>query len=351
VGYELRCVAKDADAKGGCWNTTESSVKATSGSGFYLRGGKKIQDLCGITKNNDLMRDSKSVGNKIAEARKRFNLSQADLAQQVSISPQAVGKWERGESMPDIATLSRLAAIFGVDLNYFSDGFQTVEKETVATERKGGDGMLSNLKENLGLNWNLSGESYVEADFSGIKNLNDKLSGASFKKCKLIEADLSAITFKGNSIRDCDFFNAGLRNSRFHGSEIRANSFVGASFIDAVIEASEIRDCDFSNANLSGLRLSTSDFRNNKIENAKWQDASFKENQFTAVLFSGELNSCSFESCEFSKVKFQHATLQNCFFKYCNLKRVEFTECYADRLTYEFLKNCKAVLTGVTIVQ
>src|SRR6187401_530556 len=75
-----------------------------------------------------MMLNSKSIGNKIAEARKKNSFSQAELARQVSISPQAVGKWERGESMPDISTLNRLAAILEVDLNYFSDNFQASEK-------------------------------------------------------------------------------------------------------------------------------------------------------------------------------------------------------------------------------
>ena len=78
--------------------------------------------------------NSKSIGNKIVEARKKINLSQAELAQQISISPQAVGKWERGESMPDISTLNRLAKIFGVDLNYFSESFQSVDTETSTVE-------------------------------------------------------------------------------------------------------------------------------------------------------------------------------------------------------------------------
>lgn len=81
------------------------------------------------------MLHSKSIGNKIAEARKKINLSQAELAQQVSISPQAVGKWERGESMPDITTLNRLAEIFGVDLNHFSDSFQSDEAATPTYEK------------------------------------------------------------------------------------------------------------------------------------------------------------------------------------------------------------------------
>lgn len=73
------------------------------------------------------MLNSKSIGDKIATARKKSNLSQAELAQKILISPQAVGKWERGESLPDITILNRLAEIFGVDLNYFSNSFQSEE--------------------------------------------------------------------------------------------------------------------------------------------------------------------------------------------------------------------------------
>jgi uncharacterized protein YjbI with pentapeptide repeats len=296
------------------------------------------------------MQNSKSIGNKIAEARKKVNISQAQLAERLFISPQAVGKWERGESMPDITTLNRLAEIFGVDLNYFSNSSQTIEKEIVTKVSTGDGGIFSKLKDSMGLNWDMSGENYVEADFSGIKNVKEKLGGSSFKKCKLIESDLSNITFKGNSIKDCDFFNADLRNSKFYGSEIKANSFVNTSFIDAVIEASQIKNCDFTNANFSGIEVSTSEFCNNKIENANWQHASFKDTQFTEIIFSGLLEECSFTNCSFSKISFKNATIKNSFFKYSDLKRVEFIDCQADKLTYEFLKNCKADLTGIKLL-
>jgi uncharacterized protein YjbI with pentapeptide repeats len=297
-----------------------------------------------------MMLNSKSIGDKIATARKKANLSQAELAQQVSISPQAVGKWERGESMPDITMLNKLTAIFKVDLNYFSDSFQTIEKEIVTKVGKGEEGIFSKLKDTMGLNWDMSGENYVEADFSGIKNVKEKLGGSSFKKCKLIEADLSDVTFKGNSIIDCDFFKADLRNSKFYGSEIKDTSFIHSSFIDSKVLASEIRNCDFTNANLSGIEVSTSEFRNNKIENINWQHASFKETQFTEIIFNGILEDCSFASCAFSKVSFKNATIKNSFFKYSDLKRVVFIDCQADRLTYEFLKNCKADLTGIKLL-
>lgn len=297
-----------------------------------------------------MMLHSKTIGNKITEARKKIKLSQAELAQQVSISPQAVGKWERGESMPDITTLNRLAEIFGVDLNYFSNSSQTVEKEIKTKVISEDTSTFSKLKDTMGLTWNMSGENYVEADFSGIKNVKDRLNGSSFKKCKLREADLSDITFKGNSINDCDFFDADLRNCRFYGSEIKANTFVNAIFIDAAISASEFRDCDFSNANLSGIEVSTSEFRNNTVENTNWQHALFKDTQFTEMTFSGSFEECSFNSCAFSKSSFKNATFKNSFFKYCDLKRVEFINCHADKLTYAFLKNCKANLAGIALL-
>src|SRR6185437_11469839 len=74
--------------------------------------------------------DTKMIGSKIAKARKNKNMSQAHLAQLLFISPQAVGKWERGESIPDIVTMNRLAEILEVDLNYFSENFQSPNNET-----------------------------------------------------------------------------------------------------------------------------------------------------------------------------------------------------------------------------
>ncbi len=297
------------------------------------------------------MLHAKSIGHKITEARKKLSLSQAELAKQVNISPQAVGKWERGESMPDIATLNRLAEIFNVDLNFFSERFDPLSTDTSPIERNEKSGILSRIKDDLGMNWNMSGENYVEADFSGIKNIKEKLDGSGFKKCKFIGADLSGISFRGNSITDSDFQNANLRNSRFWGSEVRNNSFVKASLIDANMESSEIRNCDFSDANLSGINLATTEFRNNKIVNVNWQHAAFKRTQFTEMIFSGLLEDCSFTSCSFSKTTFRDVTIRNSFFKYSHLKRVEFINCQADRLSFAFLKNNKAYLDGISILE
>ena len=85
------------------------------------------------------MLNTKMIGNKITEARKKINISQAQLAQRLFISSQAVGKWERGESMPDITTFNRLAEILGVDLNYFSENFQSEATESASENQPDAD--------------------------------------------------------------------------------------------------------------------------------------------------------------------------------------------------------------------
>lgn len=298
-----------------------------------------------------MMLNSKSVGNKISEARKKNNLSQADLAQQVSISSQAVGKWERGESMPDISTLNRLAEILGVDLNYFSETFKSKDSESkFETKKQSIEISSTKPKTNLGLSWNMSSGNWVDADFSGLNNLKDKFSTSNMKNCKLIDSDLSNLTLKSNNIVGCDFSNSDLRNSKIQTSDLQNNQFVECLLIDAEFSSSEIKNCNFSKANFSGVELKTSELKNCILENAVWNLSSFKLSQISDVVFNGTIEECSFENCTFSKVTFKNATLINTFFKGQKLKGIQFVDCHADRMTYEFLKNGKANLTGLTLL-
>jgi len=64
--------------------------------------------------------DNSIVGSRIAEGRRAKGLSQAQLAGLVRVSPQAVGKWERGESLPDIFMLGKIAGIIEKpNIDYF----------------------------------------------------------------------------------------------------------------------------------------------------------------------------------------------------------------------------------------
>lgn len=53
--------------------------------------------------------DAIKTGCLIAERRKQLNMTQKELAQKLHVSAQAVSKWERGLSFPDIALLEPLA--------------------------------------------------------------------------------------------------------------------------------------------------------------------------------------------------------------------------------------------------
>jgi transcriptional regulator with XRE-family HTH domain len=60
------------------------------------------------------------VGLRIAEGRIRIGLTQAGLADLLFVTAQCVGKWERGESVPDVFMLGKIGNIIGrTDLNYF----------------------------------------------------------------------------------------------------------------------------------------------------------------------------------------------------------------------------------------
>ena len=58
-----------------------------------------------------------TFGRRLSRFRKAKGLTQEDVAKQITISPQAVSKWENDISTPDILELSTLADILGVSVN------------------------------------------------------------------------------------------------------------------------------------------------------------------------------------------------------------------------------------------
>jgi len=55
--------------------------------------------------------DARKAGQKIAILRKEKGMTQEELAEKMGISPQAVSKWENGNSMPEVALLVSLSEI------------------------------------------------------------------------------------------------------------------------------------------------------------------------------------------------------------------------------------------------
>lgn len=62
--------------------------------------------------------DYKRLGNRIREERKRLNLTQSQLAEDIDISDTYMGAIERGERSLTLDTLTRLANRLGVTIDF-----------------------------------------------------------------------------------------------------------------------------------------------------------------------------------------------------------------------------------------
>ncbi|MCE3297065.1 MAG: transcriptional regulator [Crocinitomicaceae bacterium] len=296
------------------------------------------------------MLNTKIIGNKIAEARKKVNISQSQLAQSLFISPQAVGKWERGESMPDIITLNRLAELLGVDLNYFSDSFPSAAAENVPADPiVRNQAELSPGKEEK-LAWDMSRGNWLDADFSGLKNLNEKFSSSNMQRCLFTGSDLSGLLLSGNNVDRCDFSGSNISNSHIKRSHLANNVFRDCSLNAAEFSGSYVYACDFTAADFTGMTLKSGGFEKNTLTNTVLNRTSFIESHLVDLVFEGTVENCYFENCSFKRVTFRNAKLVNTFFKNKSLKQIRFVDCQADRMTYEFLKNGKADLSGLSLI-
>ncbi len=74
--------------------------------------------------------DQIKIGKFIAERRKEYNLTQAQLAEKLNITDRAVSKWERGKSLPDSSIMLQLCSLLQITVNDLLSG------EVVAMENR-----------------------------------------------------------------------------------------------------------------------------------------------------------------------------------------------------------------------
>ena len=60
--------------------------------------------------------DAKVFGQFLAQTRKEKNMTQAELAEKISVTDKAVSRWERGLGFPDISTIEPLAAALDLSI-------------------------------------------------------------------------------------------------------------------------------------------------------------------------------------------------------------------------------------------
>ncbi len=70
-----------------------------------------------------------SIGERITELRTQKNLSQGDLASALSVSRQAISKWENDQASPDTIHLIQLADLLDTEVAYLATGVKPVYEE------------------------------------------------------------------------------------------------------------------------------------------------------------------------------------------------------------------------------
>ncbi|MBQ9779981.1 MAG: helix-turn-helix transcriptional regulator [Clostridia bacterium] len=68
------------------------------------------------------MIEIKQVGERISRLRQKKGMTQIALADKLGVTSQAISKWERGQSFPDVSRLDELAELLGVAVAYLLTG-------------------------------------------------------------------------------------------------------------------------------------------------------------------------------------------------------------------------------------
>ena len=80
------------------------------------------------------------VGNNLLNFRKNMKLTQMEVAEKFNYSDKSISKWEKGESLPSVEVLCKLAEFYGVTLDDLTREIdetpQTVERKKAKKQKK-----------------------------------------------------------------------------------------------------------------------------------------------------------------------------------------------------------------------
>lgn len=302
--------------------------------------------------------DAKTIGSKIADARKEASLSQAQLAQQLFISPQAVGKWERGESVPDIITMNRLAEVLSVDLNYFSENAQSV-MPVIANEHaeKPIPTVSVDAATEIAVLKVFNGSNLPGSDFSGIRARSSKFHGSALQGSDFSGADFSGSSFKASDLSEARFNGTNLTDCIISASNITQASFEKSIIVRTEINASESAGAKFIKVRLSEAKFVKIDLRKAIFEECSFENTCFKYADLSGVCLDGQtFNNVRFDHALLEHASFKNATLNNVSFRstnvitnkyYRTIKTINFDGAKIDKLTIATLKGLGANLTNI----
>ena len=76
--------------------------------------------------------NQEKIGKFIYDLRKKYNLTQAELASRLHVTAQAISKWENGRGVPDIELLKKLSEEFNVSISELIEGKEEKKKSKMA---------------------------------------------------------------------------------------------------------------------------------------------------------------------------------------------------------------------------
>ena len=77
-----------------------------------------------------------TIGQNIAYFRKQKQLTQEELAEKMSVTAQAVSKWECDASYPDITVINSLAKVLGISVDNLFNGSKEIPEMKETTQEK-----------------------------------------------------------------------------------------------------------------------------------------------------------------------------------------------------------------------
>ncbi|HEY3983181.1 helix-turn-helix transcriptional regulator [Cedecea sp.] len=111
------------------------------------------------------------IGSRLREEREKSGHSQESMASNFGISTRTWGKYERGETMPDAATLAMLNSHYGVDVAYVLTGVKTPQSSISVEEQRLVDNYRA-MDDSARLNIQAVGDSFAHS--KPIKKVGEK---------------------------------------------------------------------------------------------------------------------------------------------------------------------------------
>jgi uncharacterized protein YjbI with pentapeptide repeats len=327
------------------------------------------------------MIDPITIGLKINQARRQGNLSQTEFAQRLGVSPQAVSKWERGESLPDLIMLDQICQMCNLKSAYFfndyvptpntyasdddyvyeidpqTNRYQDSDDEKEILRQKQQDEALEaqvvdnpQNKANNKAMFDLSMNTWRNIDFSNSSMKTKTIKMATLSNCNLNDNNMRSSLIKFTTIDSCTFINTNLSNTIIKFSNFRASNFENTNLATSIIEFSNFSSSHFFGSNFDSIRFSESTFKDNKFDHANFVNVEMRHCIFKDVIFASDIESSFFNQSVFKDCVFQDITITNTMFKGKFSKGVRFVNCRVDKSTYTHLVSSKADVNGITII-